>query len=284
MRHSRRPTRRCRCGARCPIPQYTAAETGRPTRHHRPHRERRVGRTSASGSRRSARSSTRSSISGPPALIGAAVDVIVQQENSFLARWGVVDVWHQLLLLSAITFVVWTSSRSSSTPTRCSGATSRRRSSTTCGRRVRAPAGLELAYYEERSTGGLMSVLSDDINQLERFLDIGANEMLQVVTTVVGDRRRLPRPRALVAWMASCRCRSWSGARSGSRSGWRPTTRRCASGWARSERPAGEQPRRDHHDQGVHRRGARDGAGAARERGVPQSNRARSASARPSCR
>jgi ATP-binding cassette, subfamily B, bacterial len=43
----------------------------------------------------------------PPALIGAAVDVIVQQEDSFLARWGVVDVWDQLLLLSAITFLVW---------------------------------------------------------------------------------------------------------------------------------------------------------------------------------
>src|SRR3712207_9342168 len=28
---------------------------------------------------------------------------------------------------------------------------------------------LELAYFEERSTGGLMSILSDDINQLERF-------------------------------------------------------------------------------------------------------------------
>jgi ATP-binding cassette subfamily B protein len=40
-------------------------------------------------------------------LIGAAVDVIVQQENSFLARLGVVDLWDQLLLLSAITFVVW---------------------------------------------------------------------------------------------------------------------------------------------------------------------------------
>src|SRR5690606_9591838 len=30
----------------------------------------------------------------PPALIGAAVDVIVQQENSFLSSWGVVDVRH----------------------------------------------------------------------------------------------------------------------------------------------------------------------------------------------
>ncbi len=44
---------------------------------------------------------------------------------------------------------------------------------------------LDLAYFEERSTGRLMAILNDDINQLERFLDVGANEILQVLTTVV---------------------------------------------------------------------------------------------------
>jgi ATP-binding cassette subfamily B protein len=44
---------------------------------------------------------------------------------------------------------------------------------------------LEIAYFEERSTGALLAVLNDDINQLERFLDVGANEILQVITTVV---------------------------------------------------------------------------------------------------
>jgi len=31
----------------------------------------------------------------------------------------------------------------------------------------------------------LISILSDDINQLERFLDVGANDLIQVSTTVV---------------------------------------------------------------------------------------------------
>lgn len=44
---------------------------------------------------------------------------------------------------------------------------------------------LELAYFEQRSTGGLLSIINDDINQLERFLDVGANEILQVATTIV---------------------------------------------------------------------------------------------------
>src|SRR5690606_19166227 len=62
--------------------------------------------------------------------------------------------------------------------------------------------GLELAYYEDRSTGALMSVLGDDINQLERFLDIGANELLQVATTaiVIGGMFIYLAPE--VAWMA----------------------------------------------------------------------------------
>ena len=61
---------------------------------------------------------------------------------------------------------------------------------------------LELAYFEERSTGGLMSILSDDINQLERFLDAGINDILQVITTVliVGCAFFFIAPS--VAWMA----------------------------------------------------------------------------------
>ena len=44
---------------------------------------------------------------------------------------------------------------------------------------------LEMAWFSDQSKGELMSILNDDINQLERFLDKGANELLQVGTTVV---------------------------------------------------------------------------------------------------
>jgi ATP-binding cassette, subfamily B, bacterial len=139
----------------------------------------------------------------PPALIGAAVDVIVQQEQSFLARWGVVDVWHQLVLLSAITLVVWMLE----SVFQYAYALLWRNLAQTVQHDLRVDAyahlqGLELAYYEERSTGGLMSVLADDVNQLERFLDIGANELLQVTTTVlvIGAAFFILAP--TVAWMA----------------------------------------------------------------------------------
>ena len=41
---------------------------------------------------------------------------------------------------------------------------------------------LELAWFEQRRTGSLMSILNDDINQMERFLNGGANDLIQVVT------------------------------------------------------------------------------------------------------
>ncbi len=139
----------------------------------------------------------------PPALIGAAVDVIVQRENSFLARFGIVDVWDQLVLLSAITFFVWLLE----SLFQYLYAILWRNLAQAIQNDLRIDAyahlqGLELAYYEERSTGGLMSVLSDDINQLERFLDNGANEILQVSTTVLAIGITFLVVAPSVAWMA----------------------------------------------------------------------------------
>ena len=44
---------------------------------------------------------------------------------------------------------------------------------------------LEMQWFSEQSTGGLMAIMNDDVNQLERFLDQGANDLLQVATTVI---------------------------------------------------------------------------------------------------
>ena len=62
---------------------------------------------------------------------------------------------------------------------------------------------LELGYFEDQSTGGLMSVLNDDINQLERFLDIGANDVIQILTTVIAIGGIFVFIAPSVAWMAA---------------------------------------------------------------------------------
>lgn len=44
---------------------------------------------------------------------------------------------------------------------------------------------LEMQWFSGQTTGGLMAIMNDDVNQLERFLDQGANDLLQVGTTVI---------------------------------------------------------------------------------------------------
>ncbi|MEL7523670.1 MAG: ABC transporter, partial [Cyanobacteria bacterium J06553_1] len=43
----------------------------------------------------------------PPALIGVAIDIVVAQQDSILARWGVSDLRSQFIILSLVTFLVW---------------------------------------------------------------------------------------------------------------------------------------------------------------------------------
>ncbi|MGP1371398.1 ABC transporter ATP-binding protein [Almyronema epifaneia] len=122
----------------------------------------------------------------PPALIGLAVDVVVEQQDSLIAQYGITDIRNQFIALSVLTFIVW------SLESVFEYAYDRlwRNLAQNIQHKLRLNAydhlqDLDLAFFENRSTGSLMSVLNDDINQLERFLDRGANEVLQVITTVI---------------------------------------------------------------------------------------------------
>lgn len=122
----------------------------------------------------------------PPLLIGAAVDIVVRREGSLLAELGVVEARDQLLVLAVATFLIW----ALESLFEYAYAVLWRNLAQSVQHDLRLDAyshlqQLELAYFEDRSTGGLMAILNDDVNQLERFLDGGANEVLQVLTTVV---------------------------------------------------------------------------------------------------
>ena len=122
----------------------------------------------------------------PPLLIGLAVDVVVLREGSILAGAGVVDPWHQLVLLSALTFIIW---GLESLFEYFYGVLWRNLAQT-----VQHELRLDtfdhvqqqgMVWFDERQKGDILAILNDDINQLERFLDKGANDLLQVSTTVV---------------------------------------------------------------------------------------------------
>lgn len=122
----------------------------------------------------------------PPVLIGAAVDIVVKRQDSLIAALGITDVFQQLVALSVISAIIW----GLESVFEYAYARLWRNLAQTMQHDLRLDAyqhlqNLELAYFEDRSTGELMSILNDDINQLERFLDGGANDILQVITTVV---------------------------------------------------------------------------------------------------
>ena len=111
----------------------------------------------------------------PPFLIGIAVDIAVVRENSFVARLtGVKDLRSQLIVLAGLTVVVWLLE----SVTEYGADVRWRNLAQTIEHEARFDAyahvqAMDLASFEDRSTGGLLAVLNDDVNQLERFLDKG---------------------------------------------------------------------------------------------------------------
>ncbi|MDZ8237942.1 MAG: ABC transporter ATP-binding protein [Nostoc sp. ChiQUE01a] len=122
----------------------------------------------------------------PPWLIGVAVDILVEQQNSFIAKLGVKDIIWQFFLLSVATIIIWIlESASEYAYTRLW-----RNLAQNIQHDLRVDAynhvqELDSAYFEESTIGGLMSILNDDINRLEDFLNFVASEIIQITTSVL---------------------------------------------------------------------------------------------------
>ena len=122
----------------------------------------------------------------PPLLIGLAVDVVVLREDSFLASLGYTDPWNQLILLSVLTFAIW----GLESLFEYFYAVLWRNLAQTVQHELRLDTFNHvqkqgMGWFDERQKGDILAILNDDINQLERFLDKGANDLLQVSTTVI---------------------------------------------------------------------------------------------------
>ncbi|MFL2979432.1 MAG: ABC transporter ATP-binding protein [Candidatus Thalassarchaeaceae archaeon] len=122
----------------------------------------------------------------PPVLIGMAIDVVSARENSFLAGMGYEDVYLQLYILTGITVIIWVLE----SLFQYFYAVLWRNLAQTAQHELRMSAyshiqDLEMQWFSQQSTGGLMAIMNDDVNQLERFLDQGATDLLQVATTII---------------------------------------------------------------------------------------------------
>lgn len=122
----------------------------------------------------------------PEVLIGVAVDVVVKGEESFLAKQvlvglGISDVWHQLLFLGFINVLIW----GGESLFQYLYEVKWRQLAQDIQHDLRLDAyqhvqKLEMAYFENQRTGNLLSILNDDVNQMERFVNGGANQIIQV--------------------------------------------------------------------------------------------------------
>jgi ATP-binding cassette subfamily B protein len=123
----------------------------------------------------------------PEIIIGAAVDVVVRGKASFVA--GLLEVddrWQQLLILAGFNVGVWVGESLTDYATliawRNLAQTIQHELRTELYAHVQT---IDLAWFEDRSSGGLLAVLNDDVNQLERFLDVGASDILRTFTNVI---------------------------------------------------------------------------------------------------
>lgn len=123
----------------------------------------------------------------PELLIGVAVDVVVNEGQSLVGRiTGIEDRFTQLVVLAIATVVIWIAE---STSQYVAHVTWRNLAQSiehdTRMEAYRHVQSLEMAYFEDTTSGGMMTVLNDDVNQLERFLDVGADKIIQTVANVV---------------------------------------------------------------------------------------------------
>ena len=123
----------------------------------------------------------------PELVIGAAVDVVVRGADSFVGRaFDISGRFEQLLVLALINFIIWLIE----SVTEYIANLGWRNLAQTIEHEARMDAyrhvqELEIAWFEDRSTGGLLSILNDDVNQLERFLDVGASDFIRTFVNVV---------------------------------------------------------------------------------------------------
>ena len=123
----------------------------------------------------------------PEVLIGVVIDVIVRGNESFMATiFGIEGRWEQLLVLAGVNLVVWilesTFGYLSSVAWRNLSQTLEHEIRTDLYGHVQK---LEIGWFDEQRGGGLLSILNDDINQLERFLDVGAALLITLFWNVV---------------------------------------------------------------------------------------------------
>ena len=122
----------------------------------------------------------------PEILIGFAIDLIVEQQDSFIAKLGFQDPQSQITFLAVMTFLIW----AFESLFQYLYSIQWRNLAQSIEHGIRTDAynhvqTLDLAWFENKKIGDITSKLNDDVNQLERFLDNGLNSIIQLIVSSI---------------------------------------------------------------------------------------------------
>ena len=123
----------------------------------------------------------------PELLLGVAVDIVVRGSDSFASSlFGIEGRFGQLVAVAILNIVVWVIESA----TDYAASVLWRGLSQAVEHELRVETyanvqNLDVSWHEGSAPGRVLSVISDDVNQLERFLDVGARVILHTGWTVV---------------------------------------------------------------------------------------------------
>ena len=123
----------------------------------------------------------------PEILLGVAVNLVVSQKDSWIAKiTGISSIFNQLVILGLITFIIWV----------CESyfqylySLKWRNLAQNVEHKLRMDVynhiqQSSISKIEQTSTGELISTINDDINQMERFLEDGVNQVTQLFVSIL---------------------------------------------------------------------------------------------------
>lgn len=123
----------------------------------------------------------------PPFLTAWMIDAVSGQVPSWIPKWtGLTDLWEVAIFITILTIVIfgfesffeWMFKRGFMRLAQKVQHDLRLDAYNKLQRR-------EIAYFEEQRTGNLMSMLNNDVNQLERFLNGSFKEIIQLIILVL---------------------------------------------------------------------------------------------------
>jgi ATP-binding cassette subfamily B protein len=122
----------------------------------------------------------------PEILIGVAVDLVVKKNDSFVSSLGFNSISSQVFFLGVATFVIWALESTFEYLYLIKW----RNLAQKVEHSLRVEAydhaqKLDISWHESKLTGDITAVLNDDINQLEKFLNNGINQIIQVSVSTI---------------------------------------------------------------------------------------------------